>query len=71
MEDWKIRFVKEYQELKDRHIKLSNMIEKYHARTLEFLPTCPIELFERQRDVMQEYLSILETRAEIEKVSLD
>ena len=68
--EWIIRFRKEYKELAERYYKLHRMINKYDAGTLEFKPTCPIELLRRQRRVMAEYLSILEARAEIEKITL-
>lgn len=46
------------------------MLVKYDAGTLEFKPTCPIELLRKQKATMGEYLNILEIRAEIEKVTL-
>lgn len=68
--EWHSRFRKEYKELAERHYKLHRMIVKYDARTLEFKPTCPIELLRLQKCVMGEYLNILEIRAEIEKITL-
>lgn len=44
------------------------MIVKYDAGTLDFKPTCPIDLLRRQKATMGEYLNILEIRAEIENV---
>ena len=46
------------------------MIVKYDAGTLDFKPTCPIDLLRRQKATMGEYLNILEIRAEIEKIML-
>lgn len=66
--EWKARFRGEYKELKDRYNKLHKMIVKYDAGTLDFKPTCPIELLRRQKTAMGEYLNILEIRAEIENV---
>ena len=51
-------------------MKLHKMLIKYDAGTLEFQPTCPIELLRKQKSTMGEYLNILEIRAEIEKVTL-
>lgn len=68
--EWQTRFKKEYYELKERYIKLHKMLVKYDAGTLEFQPTCPIELLRKQKSTMGEYLNILEIRAEIEKVTL-
>lgn len=64
------RMIAEYHELKDKYTKLHRMLAKHEAGTLDFKPTCPIELLERQANVMGEYLHILEVRAEIENVKL-
>lgn len=64
------RMINEYHELKDKYTKLRHMLVKHEAGTLDFEPTCPIELLEHQADVMGEYLHILEVRAEIENVKL-
>ena len=64
------RMVNEYHELKDKYTKLHRMLVKHEAGTLDFEPTCPIELLKHQADVMGEYLHILEVRAEIENVKL-
>ena len=37
-------------------------------KTLEFTPTCPIEILKEQAKLMRKYLYALEVRAEIEKV---
>lgn len=64
------RMVAEYHELKDKYNKLHRMLVKHEAGTLDFEPTCPIELLEHQANVMSEYLHTLEVRAEIENVKL-
>lgn len=64
------RMVNEYHELKEKYTKLHRMLIKYEAGTLNFEPTCPIELLEHQASVMGEYLRILEVRAEMENVEL-
>lgn len=71
MEAYKVRFIKEYRELKDRKEKLFNMLVKYEQGTLEFEPTCPISLLRKQYQAMCEYLYCLYTRAEIEKIDLN
>lgn len=68
MEDYKERFIKEYKELKDKYNKLHKMIVKYEAGTLDFTPTCPLELLKEQASYMGNYLRVLEIRAEIENV---
>ena len=70
MEDWKVRFKKEYYELKERFQKLDMMIGKYEKGQLEFELKCPIDLLKRQRSVMWDYLSTLEQRAKIEEIKL-
>lgn len=71
MEDYKHRMVREYRELKERYTKLHRMLIRWEAGTLNFTPTCPRDLLERQAVIMDEYLKILEIRAEIERVPLE
>ena len=47
------------------------MIVKYEAGTLDFTPTCPIELLKEQASYMGKYLYILEVRAQLEGVNLN
>jgi len=69
--DYKERFLAEYEQTKIRYEKLHRMIVKHEAGTLEFIPTCPIELLKDQKRCMGEYLHCLEVRAEIEKINID
>ena len=69
-EDYKDRFKAEYYQLEDRATKLSNMLEKYKAGTLNFTPSCSYELLESQLKAMNEYLKYLMIRAEIEGIEL-
>ena len=68
--NYKERFLAEYYQTKIRYNKLHKMLVKYEAKTLEFEPTCPIEILKRQCSHMGEYLYDLEVRAEIEKIEL-
>ena len=68
--DYKERFYAEYWQLKIRYQKLHKMIIKYDAYTLDFEPTCPIELLKHQKSLMGQLLYDLEVRAEIEKIDL-
>ena len=43
-DDYKDRFKAEYMQLQIRTTKLSNMIEKYENGTLDFQPTCDVNL---------------------------
>ena len=68
--DYKERMKNEYAELKERRDKLHRMIVKHEAGTLDFTPSCPIQLLKEQDGIMTHYMSILEIRAEIENVDL-
>lgn len=70
MEDYKMRMVKEYQELKYRYERLCYIIQNYYLNIIEFNLNCPIELLQRQHMAMRNYLEVLEERAKIEKVDL-
>jgi len=70
-EDYTKRFLAEYYQTKIRYEKLHKMIIKYEAGTLNFEPSCSIELLKNQKRAMGEYLYNLEVRAEIEKIVLD
>ena len=61
--DYKERFKAEYLKTKIRYDKLCNMLIKYEAKTLEFEPTCSIEVLEDQKYYMGEYLKALRIRA--------
>ena len=68
--DYKERIKAEYHQTKIRYDKLHKMIVKADAGTLEFTPTCPIELLKEQKAAMGRYLYCLEVRAQIEKIDL-
>lgn len=70
MEDYKLRMVKEYKELKERYTKLHNMLVKYDAGKLDFKISCPVDLLRKQASIMGQYLYILEVRAAIEDTPL-
>lgn len=70
-EDYKERFKAEYWQTKMRYNKLHKMIIRYEAGTLDFTPSCPIEVLKEQRRHMGEYLHSLEVRAEIESIDLE
>lgn len=68
--DYKERFKAEYLQTKIRFEKLHKMIIKAEAGTLDFSPDCSLDLLKSQEKVMRSYLSILETRAEIEHIEI-
>lgn len=70
-DDYKDRFKGEYLQTKIRREKLHKMLVKLDANKLDFEPTCPKATLMIQERRMDEYLKILETRAEIEGIDLD
>ena len=68
--DYRDRFKAEYLQTKIRYDKLHKMVVKYEAGTLDFEPSCPIEILKAQKSSMGNYLYQLEVRAEIEKIDL-
>ena len=71
MEDYKLRMINEYKELKEKYNKLHKMLVKYDAGKLDFTPTCPIDLLRKQAGFMGQYLYALEVRAVVEDVDLN
>lgn len=69
--DYKERFKAEYIQTKIRYEKLHAMTIKYEAGTLNFEPSCSLELLKEQKCYMGNYLRMLEIRAEIEKIDLN
>jgi hypothetical protein len=68
--DYKERMKEEYWQTKRRYQKLHDMCIKYEAGTLDFTPTCSLDLLKEQKGAMGNYLRCLEVRAEIEGVKL-
>lgn len=68
--DYKERFKAEYHQLKIRYDKLDAMTVKYEAGTLNFTPSCTLELLKEQKMHMGCYLRCLKIRAEIEGIEL-
>lgn len=68
--DFKERFKAEYFQTKIRYDKLHAMVVKMEAGTLNFTPTCPIDLFKKQLSNMGGYLYVLEVRAQLEGIDL-
>ena len=68
--DYKERFKAEYYQTKIRYEKLHHTVVKYEAGTLNFTPSCSLELLKRQAAAMGNYLYCLEMRSEIEGIEL-
>ena len=69
--DYKERFRAEYHQTKIRYDKLDAMTVKYEAGTLNFTPSCSLELLKEQKKHMCNYLRCLKIRAEIEGIDLE
>lgn len=69
-DDYKERFKAEYHQLSYRTRKLSEMLRKWDANELDFTPTCARSIYESQRQFMEGYLDILESRASVEGITL-
>ena len=68
--DYKERFQAEWAQTKIRYEKLHKLIVEYEAGTLNFKPTCSLNLLKGQEYYMGQYLFCLEKRAALEKISL-
>ena len=68
--DYKERFKAEYYQTKIRYKKLHKMVVRYEAGTLDFNPTCSIDLLKEQKSAMGKYLYCLEVRAQVEGIAL-
>lgn len=69
-EDYKDRFKAEYWQVRARFDKLCIMHSRMKDGTLDFEPTCPIEIYTKQLDAMVQYIDVLEKRAELEGINL-
>lgn len=68
--DYKERFAAEYYQLETRYLKLKAMTENWDKGELNFTPTCPRVIYDRQLFVMYGYLNILLQRALDEKIDI-
>lgn len=69
--DYKERFKAEYLQTKIRYDKLDAMTVKYEAGTLNFTPSCSLEILKEQKKYMGNYIRMLRIRAEIENIELE
>lgn len=67
--DYKERFKAEYYQLKIRYEKLKYICDKWD--NLEFIPTCPKEIYDSQLLAMEVYLDVLKQRAEMENIEVE
>lgn len=69
-DDYKDCFIAEYYQVKIRYQKLKSILDKYEEGTLDFEPSCSISLLTIQRDIMEDYLNVLQDRAIVENISV-
>ena len=69
-EDYKERFIAEYEQLAIRCIGLSNTLKEWDNGELNFTPTCPRSIYNIQVKAMDDYLAVLEARAVMENIDL-
>lgn len=68
--DYKERFKAEYIQLYNRLEGLKRMLESWDKGTLNFTPTCPRDLYDKQVSGMVTYLNVLAKRARMEGVDI-
>lgn len=69
-EDYKERFIAEYQQLVIRYNGLKNMLNKWDTNELPFTPICPRSTYNMQIKAMTDYIAVLEARAVMENIDL-
>lgn len=68
---YKERFVAEFTQDYNRYVGLRNMVEKWDKGKLNFVPTCPRDIYNLQLSAMEEKLAILLKRAHLEDVAIN
>ena len=69
-ENYKERFIDEYQQLIIRYNALKKMLDKWGKNELNFNPICPRDIYELQMKAMKDYAAVLEARAVMEYINL-
>lgn len=73
-DDYKERFIAEYQQTKIRYEKLKRFSNRIEAAQIKGITgpehDCPLQLLREQQNAMGNYLRILELRAEIENIDI-
>lgn len=68
--DYKERFIAEYQQLVIRYKGLKKMLDNWDKGELSFVPTCPRSTYNMQIKSMADYIAVLEARAVMEGIDL-
>lgn len=69
-DDYKRRFLAEYNQLHIRIRHLSIMIDKWERKLLETSPTVSISIYKRQLSAMKEYREVLRLRAGLDDIEI-
>lgn len=69
--DYKERFVAEFTQDYNRYVGLRNMCEKWDNGKLNFVPTCPRDIYNLQLSAMEQKLAILVKRAYLENIAIN
>lgn len=70
MEDYKIRMIKEFQELTERYDRLTDMLFDYIQGRIDYISEGSYLLLVTQRSIMLSYIYVLRARARIENIDL-
>lgn len=68
--DYRERFVAEYLQTVIRYRGLRKMLHHWSCGELDFTPTCPKSVFDKQCIGMRVYIEILQERAKLEGIEL-
>lgn len=68
--DYKERFIAEYQQLVIRYKGLKKMLDNWDKGELSFVPACPRSTYNMQIKSMTDYIAVLEARAVMEGIDL-
>lgn len=69
-DDYKDRFMAEYYQVKIRYQKLKAILDKHEKGTLDFELSCPVSFLMIQREIMEDYLNVLQDRAIVENIEI-
>lgn len=69
-DDYKDRFLAEHHQVRERYIKLYNLISACDEERLDFEPSCPRHILHGQLCAMGAYKDFLTARAEIEGIDI-
>lgn len=70
-EDYKERFISEYQQTSIRAAKLATLLNKVYEDDITFELSCPRTVLEEQLLAMHEYLDVLKIRASYENIEIN